>query len=104
MNVPRRWLAPASACALAALVTPLALGGPAGEQAAKPNLAYVMGQIDKYRAVPKFVAPGPAFDAKKAVTDKSLFIIPASSNVPFVTTIADGMVKVDDGLGLKTTV
>jgi ribose transport system substrate-binding protein len=103
MNVPRRWLVAASACALAALPA-LAWGGPAGEQAAQPNLAYVKGQIDKYRAVPKFVAPGPAFDAKKAIADKSLFIIPASSNVPFVTTIADGMVKVADGLGLKTTV
>jgi ribose transport system substrate-binding protein len=105
MTVPRRWLAASSICLLAALPA-LALGGPSREQAkAKlPNLAYVQAQITKFRALPKFVAPGPAFDAKKAVQGKNLFIIPASSNVPFVTTIADGMVNVAKGLGLKTTV
>src|SRR3712207_8111341 len=40
-------------------------------QGAQDNLA-------KYRAVPKFVAPGPGFDAKKLAGGKTVFVIPAS--------------------------
>jgi ribose transport system substrate-binding protein len=104
MNVPRTLLTAGALCALTVVPAALSLGAPASEAASAPDLSYVQAQINKFRAVPKFVPPGPAFDAKKAVKGKTLFIIPASSNVPFVTTIADGMVSVAKGLGLKTTV
>jgi hypothetical protein len=58
---------------------------------------------DKYSGVPAFRPPGPAFDARAAAKGKSMFIIPATSNVPFVTTIQNDMIKVGRSVGLKVT-
>ena len=68
------------------------------------DIAGAKAEIDKFRKIPAFVAPGPAFDAKKAAAGKTLFIIPANSNIPFVTTIADGMVAQAGRVGLKANV
>ena len=45
-------------------------------------------------AVPTFKAPGPAFDAKAKAGGKTIFVIPASSQVPFVSTIADHITRI----------
>lgn len=68
------------------------------------SMSYFQRQIAKYSAVPKFKSPGPAFNAKKAVQGKSLFVIPASSSIPFVQTIANDMGTVAKQVGLKYTI
>jgi len=73
-----------------------AVAGAAGP-GAQANLA-------KNRAVPKFIAPGPAFDAKAKAGGKTLFVIPASSSVPFVSTISNNMKRIAALTGVKTTI
>lgn len=60
--------------------------------------------LNKWRAVPHFTAPGPKFDAKKKAGGKTIFIIPASSQIPFVSTIANNLKAIDSGVGVKTTI
>jgi ribose transport system substrate-binding protein len=60
--------------------------------------------LNRYKAVPKFVAPGPAFDAKARAGGKTLFIIPASSQVPFVSTIANHIKRLATPIGVKVTI
>ena len=62
------------------------------------------GEPDKHKAVPKFVAPGPAFDAKAKAGGKTIFIIPASSQVPFVSTIANHIKRISGAAGVKVTI
>jgi ribose transport system substrate-binding protein len=69
----------------------------AGTGGAQANLA-------KYRQVPRFIAPGPAFDAKAKAGGKTLFVIPASSSVPFVSTIANNMKRIGALADVKTTI
>lgn len=68
------------------------------------NMSYFQHQIAKYSAIPKFVPPGPAFNARQAVKGKSLLTIPASSSIPFVQTIANNMGSVAKRVGLKYTI
>jgi ribose transport system substrate-binding protein len=69
----------------------------AGSDGAQANL-------DKHRQVPVFVAPGPAFDAKAKAGGKTIFVIPASSQIPFVSTIANNMKRIGALSGVKTTI
>ena len=75
---------------------------PSGGSAA-PNgaIAAAQRELDGARAVPRFVAPGASFDAKAAVKGKTLLNIPASSNVPFVQTMSDGVETLAGDVGLK---
>lgn len=68
--------------------------GSAGIEAAQKEL-------DAYRGVPKFEAPGAAFDARAAVQGKTLLNIPASSSIPFVQTMSDGVKAIAGEVGLK---
>lgn len=99
MTVRRRWVVAGAACALVATSAGIASAVSQQRAQAQPDLKYVKAQIDKFRAVPTFVAPGPAIDASKA-KGKKVAIIPASSNVPFVNTIAEGMTTVGGKAGL----
>jgi ribose transport system substrate-binding protein len=60
--------------------------------------------LDKHRAVPTFVAPGPAFNARAKAGGKTIFVIPASSQIPFVSTIANNMKRLGALAGVKTTI
>ena len=51
---------------------------------ARADLAYVSHQVAKYSKVPTWAPPGPGFNGKKA-KGKSIFIIPETSAVPFLT-------------------
>lgn len=100
-----RWL---SAAMAAALVAVAGCGGGGGNQAsapasgaAKAGVAYANAQLDKYRAVPRFQAPGPAFDAKRAAAGKTLLSIPASSSIPFVQTIESGLKAISGQVGMS---
>jgi ribose transport system substrate-binding protein len=66
----------------------------AGVTAAQQELA-------KFTGVPQFTAPGDAFDAKKVAAGKTLLSIPASSSVPFVQTLQDGVKSISGQVGLK---
>ena len=60
--------------------------------------------LNSHRGVPKFVAPGPAFDAKAKAGGKTIFVIPASSQIPFVSTIANHMKRIAAKANVKTTI
>jgi ribose transport system substrate-binding protein len=69
--------------------------------ATKAGVAQAKAQIQRYRAVPVFQAPGPAFDARKAAAGKTLLSIPASSSIPFVQTIQNGMKQIAGQVGMQ---
>jgi ribose transport system substrate-binding protein len=85
--------------ATALVVAPAAI---AAAVAASSNGA--QANLDSHRQVPHFVAPGPAFDAKAKAGGKTIFIIPASSQVPFVSTISNNMKRIAGLAGVKTTI
>jgi ribose transport system substrate-binding protein len=68
-----------------------------------PEAAAAKAQLEPYRHLPKFEAPGEAFDAAACMKDKSIVSIPASSAVPFLKTIQATMSQVakDVGFNLK---
>jgi ribose transport system substrate-binding protein len=68
--------------------------------AVKPNLAYARAQIAKYRPIPRFVAPGPAFNASKA-RGKTIFNIPVNSGIPICAAIDKSMQDVAKAMGIK---
>ena len=102
----RRWLA-------LLLIVAMAVGlaacgddddeGAATTAAAGPDIEHAQSQLDAFSAEPQFEAPGPAVDAA-AAAGKSVAIVPASSNVPFVTTIANNMVRIGDEARLDVSI
>ena len=76
-------------------------GAAAPSGAAKAGVAHAQAEIAKYRAVPQFQPPGPAFDAKKAAAGKTILSIPASSEIPFVQTIQNGMKSIAGQVGMN---
>jgi ribose transport system substrate-binding protein len=101
-----RWTLVAAVVALAAVFTatsqsrPDRSGAGVKTHATAADLAYVKAQITKAKAIPKFIPPGPAFDAKKAA-GKTIFNIPISSAIPFVKTIDEAMQAVAKRVGVK---
>lgn len=73
----------------------------AGTSTAEQNVRGAQAQLDRFRGVPRFVPPGPRFDARAAVRGKSLFVIPANSSVPFVNTIDGYMRTIARRVGLR---
>ena len=69
-------------------------------RSAAPNFAYLRGQIQKYMAPPKFIPPGPAFDATKA-KGKTILSIPVSSANPFTANIETAMAGAAKVLGIN---
>ena len=70
------------------------------QRSASPNFTYLRAQIQKYSGLPKFIPPGPAFDAKKA-KGKTIFSIPVSSANPFTANIETAMAGAAKVLGIK---
>jgi ribose transport system substrate-binding protein len=95
-GMPRARYAPLVVVALAAAAA-VAVTAAAGVP------ADVAARVKQYKAVPKFVQPGPPVDASKA-KGKTIFIIPESSSIPFINTIDNSIVKVAKLLGIKTTI
>jgi ribose transport system substrate-binding protein len=73
----------------------LASAGPARAD----DLGYFQQQIDPYLRKPKFVAPGPAFDARACMKGKTILSIPDSSANPFTANIEKAMVGVAKKVG-----
>jgi ribose transport system substrate-binding protein len=103
----RRWLAlllvVAMAVGLAACGDDDDEGAATTAAAGGVDVEHAQSQLDAFSAEPEFEAPGPAVDAA-AAAGKSLAIVPASSNVPFVTNIANSMVKIGDEARLDVTI
>jgi ribose transport system substrate-binding protein len=89
---------PIVAAAIAAAVTLAAVA-----LAADPDISGAKANLDSNRAVPTFKAPGPAFDAKAKAGGKKIFVIPASSQVPFVATINNHITRIAKMAGVKVT-
>jgi ribose transport system substrate-binding protein len=71
--------------------------------ATSASISGAQANLNRYKAVPKFVAPGPAFDARGSGRGKTLFVIPASSQVPFVSTINNHIRRIATPIGIKVT-
>jgi ribose transport system substrate-binding protein len=69
-----------------------------------PEVAQAREQLDLYRKLPTFQAPGEAFDAAACMKGKSILSIPASSAVPFIKTIQSSMSKVAQKVGFSLKV
>jgi len=67
--------------------------------AESPEAAKAKDQVDSYRQLPTFQAPGEAFDAAACMKDKSILSVPASSAVPFIKTIQTTMSKLAKDIG-----
>jgi ribose transport system substrate-binding protein len=70
------------------------------QRTAAPDFNYLRAQIKKYMAPPKFIPPGPAFDASKA-KGKTILSIPVSSANPFTANIETAMQGAAKLLGIK---
>src|SRR3954471_5137327 len=87
---------------LAAVLVVVAAAGTTA-LAGRSDTAGAKANLDSNKAVPKFKAPGPAFDAKAKAGGKTIFVIPASSQIPFVSTIAGHIKRVAGLAGVKVT-
>ena len=93
----RKWLVVIAA--LTALVGTAAISA-----SAKPNgVARAQALIAKYSKEPTFVAPGPAFDAKKALAGKKIMLIPVTSQLPITQTIQASMAAAAKRAGVSFT-
>jgi ribose transport system substrate-binding protein len=70
-------------------------------RAESPEAAHAREQLEPYRKLPTFQAPGEAFDAAACMKGKSILSIPASSAVPFIKTIQSSMSKVAQQIGFN---
>jgi ribose transport system substrate-binding protein len=88
---------------IAAVLAAAAVSIAAAVAATSASTTGAQANLNRYKAVPKFVAPGPAFDARAKARGKTLFIIPASSQVPFVSTINNHIRRIATPIGVKVT-
>lgn len=58
-------------------------------------------KLDGYKKDPTFQAPGPAFDAKKAMAGKYIYSIPYSMAIEFNSAIVKSMSQAADAVGFK---
>jgi ribose transport system substrate-binding protein len=72
-----------------------------GAQAADDPVATAQANLDKYTAIPEFIAAGPAFDAKTCMAGKKILSIPGSSSVPFLATINASMATIAKEVGFE---
>jgi ribose transport system substrate-binding protein len=106
--VPRpfrhRWPIAVAVGLAAACAPAVALSGPSQNARADAtdsgDVAYAKAQITKATAIPKFTAPGPAFNASKA-KGKTVFLIPQTSAVPFLKTIDESIIGIGKKIGVK---
>ena len=68
---------------------------------AQDGVATATANIAAYSGLPEFVAPGKPFDARACMAESSIFTIPASSAIPFITTIANHKAALAETLGFE---
>lgn len=67
------------------------------------DIAASKALIAKYSKEPKFVAPGPAFDARKVMKGKKVMIIPVTSQIPITQVITASMTRQAKRIGFTFT-
>jgi ribose transport system substrate-binding protein len=79
-----------------------AVGSSSGLSARSSNsgVSHAASIVATYTALPKFISPGPAFDAKK-LAGKTIFSLPSSSANIFVNTTDKAMGQLAQSVGLK---
>jgi ribose transport system substrate-binding protein len=65
------------------------------------DLSFFERQLAPFLKKPEFVAPGPAFNARQCMKDKSIFSIPVSSANPFTANIEKAMAASAAEVGFK---
>ena len=65
------------------------------------GIALAKARLAPYTKLPVFKAPGPAFNAKKAMHNKIIFSIPVNSSDQFVQTLEDGIASAAKKVGFK---
>jgi ribose transport system substrate-binding protein len=68
------------------------------------DLGYFENQLKPFLQKPKFIAPGPPFDARACMKGKSIFSIPISSANPFTANIEKSMTAIAAKIGFKLTI
>lgn len=71
------------------------------EKAKGEPLSYFKNALAPFRKLPKFIAPGPPFNARQCMKGKSMLSIPVSSANPFTKNIEDAMEAVAKEVGFK---
>src|SRR5688572_17622955 len=101
-----RWRRLLSALLVAAFLAACEAGeAPAqGTMTADADVAGAAARLERYRAHPTFVPPGPPFDAVGAMTGKTVFEIPITSEVPFITAVEEGMGQAAAAVGARLVV
>jgi ribose transport system substrate-binding protein len=72
--------------------------------AAASGVRAAMARLEAFRRVPRFIAPGPAFDAAGSLRGKRIFEIPITSEVPFISAIERGMRQAASAVGAQLVV
>lgn len=80
----------------------MAATAPAGGEPA--GLAAVSARIERFKGIPEFVPPGPAFDAKRELRGKTIVEIPITSEVPFIAAVEEGMKQAAAAVGADLVV
>lgn len=78
---------------------PAAMANAKGVTAA--DLKYVDAQIASFSKLPKFIPPGPKFNAKKLMKGRVIVSVPANSAIQFVQTIDTDMQSIAKSLGFQ---
>ena len=68
------------------------------------NVDGARSAIARFRMLPQFHAPGPAFDARSALRGKLIFEIPITSEVPFIGAVERGMREAASEVGAQLKV
>jgi ribose transport system substrate-binding protein len=100
----------ATVAAVAAIAaTAWGCGDDAGEGGGMPKrlsggAAAAQMRLDRFRALPAFRAPGPAFDATRELRGKRVYEIPITSEVPFIGEVEKGMRQAAEQVGAELVV
>lgn len=101
----------AAACVAAMMLLSVGCGGeeePSGTDTETggtgADLAYCDELVAKYREIPVFEAPGPAFDARAVMAGKTILTIPVTSANPYTEGIIAQMKDIADEVGFTLKV
>lgn len=75
--------------------------GIAGTAVADDVVKRAEAELAQYRAIPKFEAPGAPFDAKACMAGKKILSVPASSAIPFLSTINKATARLAKDIGFQ---
>ena len=103
-GIARRGVTPAFIVLLATLTAACGGADSAGKSIGSADVAGAREQIAKFAALPTFVPSGPAFDATSKLRGKTIFEIPITSEVPFVSALERGMKQAAAEVGAKLVV